>query len=306
MEEHYNPALASSVIGHENILSCLQKTYKSPKPAHGWLFLGNAGIGKATTAYHWAAELLSGESFHTTAFLSTKRSISQGTHPDIKIVKEEKEGKLISIEAVRDLIDFMRKTAVGELGRVAIIDGAHLLTRQAANSLLKILEEPPTKTVLILIAQGTVLPTLRSRCRVQYFSSLTDKDIEKILNQSLDKRLLTLAGGSVGRALSFQKEEMQTFLKFLDLFFLEQKKGDLSQLIEFCRDFKGPMGSLRDLILSWIADQAKKEGGEKKLKLARAWSEIHEVFMKALDFSLEKNQTLLQIFGTMAKALREN
>jgi DNA polymerase-3 subunit delta' len=139
----------------------------------GWLFAGPEGVGKATTARAFTAAHLSGAQSLSAAEARTTGLVENGAHPDLQTLRRqtnEKTGKpytVIRVDEVREANDrLFRTSATGR--RAVIVDTADEMNRQAANAILKSLEEPPAGTLFVLLtkAVGGLLPTIRSRCRV--------------------------------------------------------------------------------------------------------------------------------------------
>ncbi len=192
---------------------------------HAWLIGGQEGIGKATLAYRFARWLLAGEK---TADLAVEASspvfkrVAADTHADLLTIErrfDEKRKKMqseIVIDTVHEVGKFLRLTA-GEGGwRVVVVDGAEDLNRNAANALLKLLEEPPKQAILLLVshAPGRLLPTIRSRCRTLNLSPLAEADVAELLaaqapglSDADRSRISRLAEGSIGRALTLAAED---------------------------------------------------------------------------------------------------
>lgn len=166
-------------IGRDDVEASLRRTIAAGAFSHGWIITGGVGAGKATLAYRIArgvldaAALTSCANFDMDADSPTFRLIAQGAHPDIFVAERlwiEKTSKYqseITVETIRRLIHFMNHTPAFGGARVAIIDTADDLNRNAANALLKVLEEPPANTLLLLLcsAPGRLLATIRSRCK---------------------------------------------------------------------------------------------------------------------------------------------
>lgn len=214
------PAQSTAIIGHDEAKRQVEEAFAKKRMHHAWLLIGPEGVGKASFAYHVAHTVLSrGENgfsrfnpLHPVAKLVMAES-----HPDLFVLRrrpDEKTGAIgasISAEDARAIEPFMRLTASHGAGRVAIVDEAHVLTRTAQNAILKIIEEPPPGAVIVLTATtvGSLLPTIRSRCRVLSFAPLPDAQVETVLTRlgvempsGEDKRrFLRLANGSVGFAL---------------------------------------------------------------------------------------------------------
>jgi DNA polymerase-3 subunit delta' len=158
------------------------------------------------------------------------RRVASGGHADLQVVEreyDEKKGRLkndISIESVRRIQPFLRKTAAEGGWRVVIVDSAEHLNHSSQNGLLKILEEPPKKTVLILTTSqpGAFLPTIRSRCRMVQMEPLAGQTVAAILDTRVpglltDEKLAVcrFAEGSIGKALQFHENGGVTLYKAL-------------------------------------------------------------------------------------------
>jgi len=213
-----NPLL----IGHEAAQTAMQAALQGGRLHHAWLITGPDGVGKATLAYRFARRLLAGGA--TLAMPATDpvfRRVAAGTHADLLTVErewDEKKKRLkkqIAVDNVREIPRFLQLTPAEGGWRVVIIDGAEDVNAASANALLKVLEEPPARAVLILVcsAPGRLLPTIRSRCRKLALSPLGDADMAQVLTRylpSLDAQerqtLTALAEGSPGRALALAED----------------------------------------------------------------------------------------------------
>ncbi|WP_367750228.1 DNA polymerase III subunit delta' [Ketogulonicigenium vulgare] len=177
----------------------------------GWLLTGPQGIGKATFAYRAAAWLLAGAPTSGMDLPDDHpdlRLIRAGSHPRLLVIKRgpnEKGDRLesvITVRAMRQLGSFFGLSATDGGRRVVIVDAADDMNPNAANALLKLLEEPPAGAVLLLIAHqpARLLPTIRSRCRVLPLAPLTGDDLAAILQAEDGAALSALAQGSAGAA----------------------------------------------------------------------------------------------------------
>jgi DNA polymerase-3 subunit delta' len=211
-----NPLL----VGHDGAEALLADALGSGRMHHAWLITGPQGVGKATLAYRFARAILAGGtpsgSLEMVASHPVFRRVAAGTHADLLTVErewDEKRKKLrgeIVIETVRGVASFLRLTPAEGGWRVVIVDGAEDINRNAANALLKVLEEPPPRTVLLLVcaASGRLLPTIRSRCRRLRLGKLDDTAMAQLTGAYLPQtpqdqrdRLASMAEGSIGRAL---------------------------------------------------------------------------------------------------------
>jgi DNA polymerase-3 subunit delta' len=215
-----DPRANPILIGHDAAETMLAGAMRSGRMHHAWLITGARGIGKATLAFRFARRLLAGVAPGDTLALDAGnpvfRRVAAGSHADLLTVEREWDPKKrrlrgeIVVEDVRGIADFLRLTPAEGGWRVVVVDGAEELNRQAANALLKVLEEPPDRAVLLLVcaAAGRLLPTIRSRCRRLRLSPLADPDLSRLLATMLPDiapdqrgRLVSLAEGSPGRAL---------------------------------------------------------------------------------------------------------
>ncbi|MFA8443868.1 DNA polymerase III subunit delta' [Yoonia sp.] len=188
----------------------------------GWLITGPRGVGKATLAWKIATFLLSNPDVGMFAKPSLAvdpahpdaRLIQAGAHPRLSLIRrpwDDKTKKLkndITVDAVRSLKTFFQMSAADGGRRVVIVDAADELNRNAANAILKELEEPPANCTILLIAHqpSRLLPTIRSRCRELRCTRLGAQDLQSALAQAghpsdQSESLAALAGGSAGDAI---------------------------------------------------------------------------------------------------------
>jgi DNA polymerase-3 subunit delta' len=226
VQEEVTPRTNPDFFGHEGVEKSLLHDYLGGRMPHALILAGPPGIGKATLAFRLARFLFSQpgkapQSLHVAPAHPVFRRVASSGHADLLTVErefDEKKGRFkndISVEAVRRIHPFLRMTAAEGGWRVVIVDGAECLNASSQNALLKILEEPPEKALLILITSqpGSFLPTIRSRCRMVHMEPLPEKVIGALLDKMApglgsDEKttLCRLAEGSIGRALQFQQD----------------------------------------------------------------------------------------------------
>lgn len=375
-DEPLAPRENPELLGHREAEGVLSDAFGSGRLAHAWLISGPEGIGKATLAYRFARFVFTGgggpregpetgpglfgdglglddpEEKADSLYLSPEhpvfRRVASGGHVDLKAVVRtvnEKTGKLrteIIVDDVRSVGQFFSLTA-GEGGwRVAIIDKADEMNPHAANALLKILEEPPRRSLLLLVSDnpGRLLPTLRSRCRKLALQPLSGDWVASLTAASLpgldagDAPLLAhLAEGSPGRALALAAEGG------LDLY------RDMTGLLETLPDLdvgavhafgarlgkSGADDSFRMagvLLRWWLARLIRSAAGgggtgaeagfpaeEEALmgRLGRAagldrwlevWEKINHLLAKTDSAHLDRKQVVLNVFLTLENAVR--
>lgn len=210
------------LIGHAAATADFTAAVASGRPHHAWLLAGPAGIGKASFAQAAAIWLLAGadgggqgRGFAGAIHSQAGKLVAADSHPDFRrlIRTEDEKGKLrsvIRVDEVRALQPVLQQTPSMAPWRVVIVDSADEMNINAANALLKNLEEPPAKTIFLLISHspGRLLPTIRSRCRLLRMQPLTDHEVSRVLDEKApdldaDDRdaLVRLAAGAPGAAL---------------------------------------------------------------------------------------------------------
>jgi DNA polymerase-3 subunit delta' len=236
------PPRANAILcGHAGAEQALLAAAASGRLPHAWLLCGERGIGKATLAFRFARFLLAGGGggqgdlalFSGGAAAEASPTVGDGlamapTHPVFRRVAsgghadlftcerqmDEKRNRLrseIVVEDVRQIPGFLSRTAAEGGWRVVVVDGVEEANRSAANALLKVLEEPPPRSVLLLVSHrpGILLPTIRSRCRRLLLRPLSAADVVKLLGiyrpdlEAAEAAALAQLGeGSIGAALA--------------------------------------------------------------------------------------------------------
>ncbi|WP_374534756.1 DNA polymerase III subunit delta' [Phenylobacterium sp.] len=215
-----HPREVFSLRGHEAAESAFEEARVRGRLHHAWLLTGPEGVGKATFAYRAARRLLGAPPYPAFGALGASpehpvsRQIIARSHPDLLVLERlGEDGKLrkaIPVDEARRLSDFFAKSPAAAPHRVAIIDAADDLNVNAANAVLKTLEEPPARGVILLISHspGGLLATIRSRCRRLAFQPLDEAAVTAFVQQHADAnpedaiRLARMSKGAPGKALS--------------------------------------------------------------------------------------------------------
>ena len=222
-----HPCETEYLFGHDAACAQVLEAFNGDRMHHAWMLTGPKGIGKASLAYHIARFLLATEpprdSLFGTPPLTTSlfvpadhpvaSRIRAGSEPGLCILRrplDDKTSKLktvIPVDTVRELRRFFSLSAGGNGRRVVIVDCTDEMNANAANALLKVLEEPPQDAVLLLVTHqpSRILPTIRSRCRTLACTPLSPEDLQHAFAQALpeqtfDPGLTALVAGSVGQA----------------------------------------------------------------------------------------------------------
>ncbi len=216
------------IIGHKEILAFFDKILQNGRLSHAYCFAGSESVGKRAVAEAISAKLLG----------VTREKLT--TQPDYLIVeqvfdeKKEKTKKDISVEQIRDLREYLSRRAYLSGYKIAMIDGAEKMSLEAANALLKTLEEPKEKTILFLLTEDEVgLPaTILSRCQLIYFKPVATVDLTNYLseqNVAPDRadEMVNLANGLPGKIVGWlaDSEKYNWYLSELNRFKSLEKKS---------------------------------------------------------------------------------
>ena len=225
LEGFSSPREVERLFGHEAALAEFHDALGSGRLHHAWLIVGAEGVGKATLAYCFARTVLAeGERGEGRASIDRDhpvfRKVASLSHPNLLIIrrswveKSKRYSQWIGVEEVRRLRAFLGHSAGEDGWRVVIVDRADELNQNAANALLKALEEPPPRTLFLLISnvEGRLPVTIRSRTRTLRVTGLRDEELEKAVRAAFERdehetdeetlaAALALSEGSVRRAL---------------------------------------------------------------------------------------------------------
>lgn len=216
-----HPRYAPALIGHEGSAAALAAGIADGRMHHAWLICGPPGIGKATLAWQAARRLLSMPAGGPATLVTDPQDPALGqvlalSHQGLFLLRRPWDAKRktlstqITVDAVRGLNRFFALSRPDGGRRAVIVDAADDLNVNAANALLKRLEEPPPDTVFLLVCHrpSGLLPTIRSRCRTLVLAGLSQEDTARALLQAVPDlpgdeatALAALSGGSVGTAL---------------------------------------------------------------------------------------------------------
>jgi DNA polymerase-3 subunit delta' len=338
--DHYpgapHPRYAQTLIGHDAAEHELLGAYRAQKLAHAWLIGGREGIGKATLAWRFARFILAHPDptgLGAVGDLSVgpeapaARQIMALAHPDLVALRRgwNPQSKNfyseIRVEDVRAALELFHKSAGAGGWRICIVDSAEDLNRAGANALLKMIEEPPPRSLFLIVAHkpNQVLATIRSRCRRLMLEPLAPADIARIA-AGLGEPWSAIAPADVARAAARADGSVREALKRVD-----PAAGEIGAMIEAAvarlpdvdfgqihkladavaargagEAFDGLMNALYD----WLAARARSGEGASLASIAELWDKIRAATREAETYNLDRKLHVLSVFAELSAAAR--
>jgi len=300
----------SEIVGQEVAVDILKRSIENNKCAHAYLFVGPDGVGKRTTAIAFAKGLNCQSSYSDGCDLCDScRKIEKGTHPDVELISPREGGLTISIDQIRKLQRRVSYKPLEGNWKVYIIDDAASATEEAANCLLKTLEEPPPRVILILITENIyrLLSTVRSRCQLILFRQIPRNLIEKILKDQYEvapeeaRSLAWLSSGSIGRAVYYLERETPESVERLREIF--ERGGsllkDYGSLFQFSAEISRDRESTLELLNFLLGDLGRKFVENPSILKQKKI----EIVMETLDLIKRNVNVNLAIDGMLLKLL---
>ncbi len=329
------PRTAPTLIGHAAAKQAFLDAHAGGRLAHAWLISGPAGVGKATLAWQLARHVLAAGD--TAAPQGANALIDAGAHPDCRHIHRTpaptgapRLRTEITIEDVRALGPFLRQTPSHGGWRVAIVDTADELNVSAANALLKLLEEPPGRALLLVLAHAParLLPTIRSRCRHLPLHPLDAEEMRVVIgplaaDPAAADTLARLADGCPGRALALAEQDgLAVYHALLDLL-AGLPDFDGPAVMGLADTFAGARGepayrTFVDLLQWWLRDLVRGAatappealpdlnrrllGDPPRLEpWLDVWENTRDLIDQADRANLDRKQVILQTFFSLAK-----
>ncbi len=348
------PWANENLIGHDETESRLAGLVADERIAGAWIIGGKAGIGKATLAWRLARHLLCGPGENLFGEPSATLDFNAGD-PAVAWISARSHGDILGIEPsmsdagrrrqevvvddVRRIRPFFARTAGNDGWRVAIIDDADLMNRNAANAALKVIEEPPGRTVVLLVSAtpSSLSATIRSRCRKLSLSPVLSAQVELLLEQYLpdlpgEQRdaLARLSGGSPGRALRLAENDgLALYRDMMGLIamapdidpvalhrlaeHLARPGGEVSWNLAFgfLADWSATMirkaatGKAAPGVLPEETEAMARIAGDPALERWMAvWEKVAHLRRTVPLLNLDRKQSILSVFGTLKAAVR--
>jgi DNA polymerase-3 subunit delta' len=331
------PAEHAALVGHQRAAELVWSAHMAGKLPHALLLSGPQGIGKATFALRLAVALLE----HPSSLEAPKsfpqadprspafRQLASGAHPSVlHLTRPPGDGarafkSVIPVDEIRRVGRFLSMTTHDGGYRVVIVDPVDDLNTSAANALLKNLEEPPRRTLFVLVSHvpGGLLPTIRSRCQVVRLQPLSDVELVSALDalgvalpgdDEERGRILSAAGGSVREAIlltQFGGADIDTALREL----VSTSRLDIAGAYRLAdvvaaRDheirFELFNASATELLEQAARGAAQESRGPRAGRLARAWEEMCVAVSDAQTYNLDRKQHALNMIRRLHETLR--
>src|SRR4051795_8431051 len=332
-----HPRQTTELFGHRDAEAALMNAYRSGRIPHAWLIGGPAGIGKATLAYRMARFVLahrdplapnvqSGKTLAVDPTHPVARHVAAGAHGGLLTLERTLNDKgvlrtVITVDETRETISFFGSTAAVEGWRVCIVDTVDELNANAANALLKVLEEPPRQSLFLLVshAPARVLPTIQSRCRKLPLRPLATGDVIRAAAEAAQKPVddpaLTEAAdaaeGSVGRALTLLGGDALKLHQRTAALLKSLPRVDARELHALGDSLGGSdralLAAFVDSVERWMAERLRADDAPANLarlaRLAEVWEKVNRAARDTAEYNLERKPLVFSVFGLLAEAI---
>jgi DNA polymerase-3 subunit delta' len=336
-EDVPHPRETKRLYGHADAEHTILSAWAGSRLPHALLIGGLEGIGKATLAYRIARFVLAHGTSQTNEIAPgsldipadhpVSRQVEALAHPDLLILRRvwnddtKKLRSEIRVEDVRRTVSFFGSTSAYGGYRVCIVDSAEELNKSGANALLKILEEPPANSLLIIVSHspGRLLPTIRSRCRRLMLRPLSVADVtlalEDVAASTPDfprdqiEDAAKASGGSVRHALQLligENLEVRTLTAGL-LAQLPAVDGEgLHSLSDRIRGSE-ELAIFAETVGDWLAAAATRtaDPAARLARLAEAWEKVRSAAAESEAYNLDRKPMVFQVFSDLAEATRD-
>jgi DNA polymerase-3 subunit delta' len=334
------PRQTSILVGHRHAEQALLDAYRSGRMHHGWILAGERGIGKATLAFRLARFVFAhpdptAPEVQKAADLSVPSGdhdahwLEIGAHPNVLHLQRDWDDQRsryrtgLSVDSIRRITPFLGTTA-GEGGwRAVIVDPADDMNPNAANAILKNLEEPPRQTLFLLVtkSRGALLPTILSRCRTLNLKPLSPEETQTVVStvvpdlaSSPDAALAAeLAGGSPRRLIEMQRQEGVQLYRLMRQA-IEGGKADARLKLSALAAAPAGVEQFMDLYKGYLSRRVHggAEPGNAEsppdvplVRWAELWEKATLSGREVETYNLDRRQFVLDLLETSAAALRQ-
>jgi DNA polymerase-3 subunit delta' len=333
-----HPRETSMLFGHHEAEAALLNAYRSGRIPHAWLIGGAAGIGKATLAYRMARFVLAhrnplgsnvqrAKTLHVDPSDPVARHVAAGAHGGLLTLERTLNDKgvlrtVITVDETRETISFFGSTAAVEGWRVCIVDTVDELNPNAANALLKILEEPPRQSLFLLVshAPARVLPTILSRCRKLLLRPLGTSDVIGAATAAANipigdpalSEAAAAAEGSVAHALTLLGGDALKLHQRTAALLATLPRIDPRELHALGDALGGSdrvaLATFIDSVDRWVSERLRSANANANLprlaRLAEVWEKINRAARDTAEYNLERKPLVFSVFGLLAEATR--
>jgi DNA polymerase-3 subunit delta' len=295
---------------------------------HAWLLTGLEGVGKATFAYRAARRLLGAPADAARGLLGASpehpvsRQVMARAHPDLMVLErigeDGKPRKVIPVDDARKLSEFFSKSPASAPHRVAIVDAADDLNPNAANALLKTLEEPPPKGVIFLVSHspGRLISTIRSRCRRLAFAPLPLESAAEFVRARAEVsaedalKLAAMAQGAPGKALALAAGQALALDEAARLLLADLPRVDDSFALSLADKFRGGEGQAQfNLLFERLAERLHAQTAERAARgagpldrWAQAWDTLTRLPREVEALNLDRADALFSALTELRQA----
>ncbi|SDS21939.1 DNA polymerase III subunit delta' [Bradyrhizobium canariense] len=332
-----HPRETACLFGHREAEMALLNAYRSGRIPHAWLIGGAQGIGKATLAYRTARFVLThrnplatdvqrAETLEVDPADSVARHVAAGAHGGLLTLERTVNDKgamrtVITVDETRETISFFGSTAAVDGWRVCIVDTVDELNPNAANALLKVLEEPPQRSLFLLVshAPARVLPTILSRCRKLMLRPLATDDVIRAAAQAasiaIDDPALAEAAeaaeGSIARALTLLGGDALKLQQRTAVLLAMLPRLDARELHALGDSLGGSdrvaLTAFIDSVDRWVSERLRADVNAnanlpRLARLAEVWEKINRAARDAEAYNLERKPLVFSVFGLLAEA----
>lgn len=345
-EISFAPKDNAYLLGHEEAEKIFLDAWKNNSLHQAWLISGLKGIGKATFAYKVARFLLWADKERRNDYNSLDvpvdgevfKQISNGSQSDFKLLErgylktekqkiikaikdgnymsdeelgELKKSSIIAVDDVRVVNEFLAKKSANGKWRVVLIDSADEMNQSSANAILKILEEPPVKTLMLLISHNParLLPTIRSRCAKLELKPLPDNVVSSLIRryrpdvkENEIKKIVAIAGGSIGKALAYIDGQAVEFYDSIYALATSGKNFKTADMLKFCdmaAETEENYELFKELVLKFLSEQAKAQN--KIEESSDMFDKATHIFLETEALNLDKKLAVMNIMTGICK-----
>ncbi len=345
-----SPRTNSFLSGHDEAEKIFLNAWKAGALHHSWLITGPEGIGKATLAYRMARFLLAADENRRQEYTSLAitennpafRLVANGSHPDLKVLERDfiesdkkkiikairdgdalnddelqdlKKSAVIKVDEVRTINEFLNKKSFDGNWRIVIVDSADDLNTASANAILKVLEEPPVKSLLLLVCHNPnhLLPTIKSRCAKLNLQPLAQETVVSLLrryapdlSETAMAGIAKISSGSIGKAINYAVNDGLNIYGNLEKLFYAGNKFDLNLAIalsDAAATDENVWDLTVELVLKFLSDFIKS--GDNVRQIGEAWEKTLLVLNETTALNMDKRQAMLNIIATICKAVAD-